>query len=227
MTTTTEPDEIAEATARVQSAERDRADIEERLIEGDAGVRTADLLAADDEVAQARAALAMAEDVRRRRDERQAEQERERKRKELNELIRTSYGKHEGDILDTFDAAREALAALVAAVAGHNSDLHDLGELLRAAGGCGREIVQQGDSVRLTRQDVTIAPLDAATLCAEAAVRALSAAGAPAGNLAKMSSTTQPGTHERIAYGDLIRDGIVGPTTQLRRLVSKIEERDA
>ena len=222
-----ETDEITEAEQAVADAEREAAGIAEALLNGDPGATAAAHLAAEEKLERNRGLLATALDFRRRRHEREAERARVQRIEQLDQLIKTRFGEHEGGLISAFDKAVKALTPLVALTVEHNRALGSIIDELNTLGELPQHLRVTGRDLHLTKADVFIGPKDPAQLAAEVVWRALDANGLPGDHRAAgISHDRTTNAHLGIEDGNLsVPPKPAGPSDQIRRVARIVAER--
>lgn len=221
--TKTPADEIQEAEAAIKAAAVEVADLSERLLAGDPTATAGALVAAEDELDKRQGVLAKALDFRKRRQERVAERERLDRVAALEALVAERFGRHEGDLVDLFEQAVEALTPFVEATVERNAALDSIRDELLA-------VEPLPDDLRIDRQGSAIHfrghridNLDVKALTAEVAARALLSAGQQTSTLSTLVKeaglANDYETHEH--YG-VERGALVGPSNRLRNLARTV-----
>jgi hypothetical protein len=225
----------------IATAEAAVHDVERALLDGEPNATAADLVDAEDALERERRILDRGSEIDRQRAATVAEAARLARCAEIDKLIRTRYGKHEGDLLDRFDEAVGVLVALVETAEAHNSDLadlvaeiHQLGDLPRSTSyelppSTSYEVSEA--TIRVRTPDVVVEPIGIEALIAEAAHRAIVAAG----NQPTSSLSTAAGLFTDPAlsayYGVPNRaDGAaqpVGTSDRIRRTARLVADRDS
>jgi hypothetical protein len=217
----------------IATAEAAVHDVERALLDGELDATAADLVDAEDALERERRILSRGSEIDRQRAVTAAEAARLARCAEIDTLITTRYGKHEGDLLDRFDEAVGVLVALVETAEAHNSDLHDLVAEIHQLGelppSTSYEVSEA--TIRVRTPDVVVEPIEIEALIAEAAHRAIVAAGSqPTGSLSTAAGLfTDPALSAY--YGVPNRaDGAaqpVGTSDRIRRTARLVADRDS
>jgi len=232
MTATSEDAEVKKLRREAEKAAAAVDAIEERILDGDPTVTPADLLDAEAEAGHRQSLLERALDLLRRRDERSAERARLERIAEMQRLLAENWGKHEGDLIDQFDAAVEALTPFVAAALERNRQLREIrAELLtlRPLPASIKAGEIHGDVTMAVEWDadpLRIDPLNVDALVAEVALRALAAAGAPHDQLNGPAQVRTVYDAPILEAYELERGDLFGPSDQIRRLARRIAPQD-
>lgn len=231
--TMTDEKELAKLEAEAIAAEQKAQAIETSIVEGSTRAKAADLIAAEHEALQARALFDATAKLYTERAARSAEIDRVGEIGRYQRLIVERFGSHEGGIVAAFDDALAALTAMVTASVEHNDGLAEIASALRNLGELPSSIepsdplTMSGNVIRLADIDVTLAPIDVAELVADAAYRALEAAGQSTGKVAAITDTGPLISTDRAeAYG-VAHGSTWGLSDQLRRIAKTVSDREA
>lgn len=152
--------------------------------------------------------------------ERDAERERLDRVAALEALVVERFGRHEGDLVDLFEKAVDALTPFVEATVERNAALDSIRDELRS-------VEPLPDDLRIDRQGSAIHfrghridNLDVKALTAEVAARALLSAGQQTSTLVKEAGLVND--YETYEHHGVERGALVGPSNRLRNLARTV-----
>lgn len=204
---------------RHQEAAERAAALAAAALRGDPGTSTEELLAAEAEERRLADAVAREESIAAERQSREAEAARVARWHELDRLVAERFGEGDAEVVEAFDAARQALDVLVARAVARNAALRVVVDEMLALGEPpeGVRIMAQGAGrqIHVPTADVFIKAVDVEQLAAEAAWRACHAEGVQAPGLGRVAPVSiNPSPAERERFGT----DLPGLSDELRRI---------
>lgn len=225
-----ETEATIESARSVEQSDAEVRRIEAALLGGDQSVRPGDLVDAEDERGRARRALQAARRIVTERAERAAEAKRLERIQELDRLVTEQFGVHEGDVIAAYDEAVTAIEKLCGAIGDHNAGLHDIASELLSLQPLPAHLSPTEGRLRIEDLDLTISPISADTLIAEAAVRAAGSTGQSVPGIGR-TATLSRDRDSALHYGlEQNADGTwpaTGPSDRLRRSARIVAGRDS
>ena len=234
-TAVAEISEAAQADQDLAAAQEAVARLEEQILAGEDGVGAADLVAAEKQLEDRRSFAARARELERDRAARLAEDRRVERLDQLDELIQSQFGEHDGCVVESFESATAALADLVHKVLDHNDGLRAILTELSGLGPLPAHLQTTSGQLRLVDVDVSVMEIDLTALLCEAAWRALFSTRGDAAELKAALDKFEVGagvSRDRL-FADLYgaedlpggSPGPTGPSDRLRRIAGIVSGR--